>query len=293
MLRADRAFVLVERREVAHVHAEDMLLDVVWQRLDLVRRMFGCRYGEHLVELFEREGFRLGDEEQDGEEPDNVPRGVPPEGTLRLERAEQTRESDCNNEVARVRRQQTDDGHGEEHSNSQEPEDRSRERHPNITHVQRERLGGVGKRHGTLSGRVCHRVEVDTKSDNRQTGLALRNEEREARHKQEDGHERECRQEQVPPAECIDGPHSREREDPIEHAEAPRRDQGLQVVESGLAEDGGRVVSDDVDAAELLHEHDDEGAEGGAAVTGDGEQLEETVAAFEGLGLSLELYVDV
>ena len=100
MLRADRAFVLVERREVAHVHAEDVLLDVVWQRLDLVRCMFGCRYGEHLVELFEREGFRLGDEEQDGEEPEHVPPSIPAEGTLGRERAQQTREGDRNNEVA-------------------------------------------------------------------------------------------------------------------------------------------------------------------------------------------------
>ena len=86
-LLSDPALVLVQRRKRVDLHSEEVLLDVVWQRLDLVRRMFGCRYGEHLVELFEREGFRLGDEEQDGEEPDNVPRGVPPDRALRLERA--------------------------------------------------------------------------------------------------------------------------------------------------------------------------------------------------------------
>lgn len=100
MLRADRTFVFVERREVAHVHAEDVLLDVVRERLDLVRRVLSCRHGEYLVEFFERERFRLGDEQQDGEEPEHVPAGVPAEGTLRRERAEQTREGDRNNEVA-------------------------------------------------------------------------------------------------------------------------------------------------------------------------------------------------
>ena len=40
----------------------------------------------------------------------------------------------------------------------------------------------------------------------------------------------------------------------------------------------GGVVRDDVDAAELLHEHDDEGAQGGATVTWNGEEFGEAVA---------------
>ena len=45
-----------------------------------------CGGGRTLVELLERERLRLGDEEQDEHEPDDVPCGVPPEGAFWLER---------------------------------------------------------------------------------------------------------------------------------------------------------------------------------------------------------------
>jgi hypothetical protein len=38
-----------------------------------------------LVQLFKRERFRLGDEEQDSKKSDDVPPGIPSECTLRLE----------------------------------------------------------------------------------------------------------------------------------------------------------------------------------------------------------------
>jgi len=38
-----------------------------------------------LVQLLKRERFRFGDKEQDGEKSDDVPPGIPPECTLRLE----------------------------------------------------------------------------------------------------------------------------------------------------------------------------------------------------------------
>lgn len=53
-----------------------------------------------MVELLERERLRLGDEEQDEEEAEDVPPRVPPERALRLERAEQPRERDRDDEVA-------------------------------------------------------------------------------------------------------------------------------------------------------------------------------------------------
>jgi hypothetical protein len=40
-----------------------------------------------LVQLLKRERFRFGDKEQDSKESDDVPPGIPPECTLRLERS--------------------------------------------------------------------------------------------------------------------------------------------------------------------------------------------------------------
>ena len=92
--------VLVQRRERLDAHAEDVALDVARERLELVRGVHAGGHGEDLVELFERERLGLGDEEQDEDEADDVPAGVPPEGALRLERAEQTGEGDRDDEVA-------------------------------------------------------------------------------------------------------------------------------------------------------------------------------------------------
>ena len=47
-----------------------------------------------LVEFFERELLRLGYEEEDQSPADYAPRGVPPERSLGLERAEETREGE-------------------------------------------------------------------------------------------------------------------------------------------------------------------------------------------------------
>lgn len=53
----------------------------------------------------------------------------------------------------------------------------------------------------------------------------------------------------------------------------------MDIVEPRLLEDGGRVVRDDVHAAELLHEHDNDGRECSTAVSGHGEELDEAVPA--------------
>lgn len=46
-LLPDSSFVFVQWRQLADVHTEDMLLDVVRERLDLVGRMDVRRNGEH------------------------------------------------------------------------------------------------------------------------------------------------------------------------------------------------------------------------------------------------------
>ena len=100
VLLANRALVLVQRREGLDLHEEDVLFDVVGQGLELVRRVDVRRHREHLVGLLQRERLRLRHEEQDEDEPDDVPRRVPPERALWLECAEQSRERDCDDEVA-------------------------------------------------------------------------------------------------------------------------------------------------------------------------------------------------
>lgn len=77
-----------------------------------------------LIQFFEGQCFRLGHEEEDEEEPDHVPTRVPSECTLRLERTEETRERDGDDEV-------------------EEPKDGRRERHAYITDIEGISLSGV------------------------------------------------------------------------------------------------------------------------------------------------------
>lgn len=97
-------FVLVQRRKFLHVHPEDMLLDVVRKRLDLVRRVYMRGHREDLIQFFKRKALGLGDEQENQEEADGVPPCVPPEGTLRLEGAQHTWEGDGDDEVATIGR---------------------------------------------------------------------------------------------------------------------------------------------------------------------------------------------
>ena len=46
VLLANRALVLVQRREGVYVHTEDVFLDVVRERFELVRSVDVCRDGE-------------------------------------------------------------------------------------------------------------------------------------------------------------------------------------------------------------------------------------------------------
>ena len=54
------------------------------------------------------------------------------------------------------------------------------------------------------------------------------------------------------------------------------------MTKPSLEEDVGGVVRDNVDAAELLHEHENEGGEGCPTVSWDCEEFECTIAAVEG-----------
>lgn len=53
-----------------------------------------------MVEFFERKRLRLGHEEEDKDEADDVPAGIPTKGTLGRERIKETRERDRDYEVA-------------------------------------------------------------------------------------------------------------------------------------------------------------------------------------------------
>lgn len=70
-------------------------------------------------------------------------------------------------------------------------------------------------------------------------------------------------------------------------------EEGTGDAETGLSEDLCRVVCNDVDTAELLHEHDDEGREGGTAITRNGEKLDVSVVRAVKCFLGLEQYVNV
>lgn len=85
VLFPDGAVVFVKWRYRVDLHAEDVFLDVVRQRLDLICRMCGRRHRKDRIQLLKRERLGFGDKEQDGNESDDVPPGIPSECTLRLE----------------------------------------------------------------------------------------------------------------------------------------------------------------------------------------------------------------
>lgn len=66
------ATCIVKRRHLLNFHSEDMLLNVVWEGLDLICRVNMCGHGEDSVQFLERQCFGLGQEEQYGEKPNNT-----------------------------------------------------------------------------------------------------------------------------------------------------------------------------------------------------------------------------
>lgn len=93
------------------------------------------------------------------------------------------------------------------------------------------------------------------------TRRAGRNVQAEASKKQTSGHGGEGRQEKLATTEQVDGPNGRESEQEVDymraklvlftaqteveiltHAEAPRRENGVDITEISLLEDGGRVI---------------------------------------------------
>lgn len=106
----------------------------------------------------------------------------------------------------------------------------------------------------------------------------------------------ECKEEKISSSEGIDRPHGWEGEEPVHKTKAPRRKQGLLSRVPGFNEDGRGVESDDIDAAHLLSNHDNEGGEGSAAHTWNGEELieaREVSRAFEDDHLLLQLSMNV
>lgn len=184
---------------------------------------------EDAVELLERLLLGLGDEEEDEEEADDVPAGVPAEGALRREGDQHSGPRQRQDEV-------------------EEPGRGRRERHADRPDVQRVGLGRVGEGHRPLAGRVDHAEEVGTQGDAGDVGLALRRDpEGVTGEEHEEGHEREGGQEEVAAAESVDGVEGGDGEEPVDDAEAERGGESCDVTVAGLDEDFGREVGNDVD----------------------------------------------
>lgn len=130
----------------SNVLPENVATEVVRELANVVRGVLLGRDREDLVELFERERLRLGHEEPHGDGSDDVPPGVPTERSLRLERTEETRERESDDEVAVGCEKSQNSGKVlTRNKNSQSPGRRGSERHSDVTNVERERLGRVGE----------------------------------------------------------------------------------------------------------------------------------------------------
>ena len=84
----------------------------------------------------------------------------------------------------------------------------------------------------------------------------IRDKETEAREEEKEGHKGEGREEEVSPAEGVDCVDGWDGEEEVDDAKAEGSGESGDGGEVGFEEDGRRIVRYDVDAAELLHEHD-------------------------------------
>ncbi|KAH3664018.1 hypothetical protein OGAPHI_004732 [Ogataea philodendri] len=80
-------------------------------------------------------------------------------------------------------------------------------------------------------------------------------------------------QQQGSAAKFVNREKGRQGKHPVEHTETPRCNKGVLDGETRVQEDGGRIVRDDVDSAELLHEHADPRANGTVSVSSHGDHL--------------------
>lgn len=190
---------------------------------------------EHLIQFLEGLALGLGQEQQHEPKADDVPGRVPAERALRLERREKRRPRHGQDEV-------------------EEPGRGGGEGHAHVADVQRVRFGRVRERHRALAGRVHDTEEVRAQRDAPDTGAHVRgwDPETEAGEKKGDGHERKRGEEEIAPAERVDGVDGRDGEEEVDYAPAHGCAERGHFGEARVFEDTAAVVGDDVDAAELL-----------------------------------------
>lgn len=273
------AVKLVQGLELGITLPEDPPLDEPRHELgDLVLGKLAGGDGEDIVELLEGALLGLGNKEEDHDQGEDVEACVDAKGAQDARPLEQERESYAQ--------------HG-----GPEQTGCDGKTHANLSVRQGEHLGAVRERDGTFTGGIEHGEEVYEHGDDGSVrGRALGQESSQAGSKQRPGHVGKSEEQQGPASEGVNGPERREGKEPVDQAEAKGCEQCLEVARPIFREDSGGVKCDDVDATQLLGDHDGEGSQSSATHTGNGEQLDEArevVAAVEELELDLELRVDV
>lgn len=180
------------------VSTEDVLLNKVRYRSQLVLGVFPGRYGKDLVQFFQRERLGLGTEEKHEDEEDDVPAGVPKEGSTGCEG------------ICKLEK-------GNRKESIEEPEDSSRVAHADLSNVQGVCLGTVGEWDWSEPWRIGHGVQVDAQEDNGDFGGTRgRSVEGAASHDEEDGEERRRKEEEGSSSKGVDGEKGRERKDKVQ-----------------------------------------------------------------------------
>lgn len=224
------------------------------QKVSKLLGTIGCevagRDTEHHVEFFEGLVFRLRtvgglasnrqtgkqgnlQEEQHQEESDRVPSRIPTERTRLTKRLQQRRPSNRKHKVKK-------------------PTSRSRKTHTLRTDIQRIRLGRVRKWHRSLSHTVNNSEQVNSQSHTGDSRITVfGNQETETSEEEAEGHEWEGGEEEVATAEGVDCEEGGDGEKEVQGAETHGCAEGGELGEVGFEENLGRIVGDDVDAAEL------------------------------------------
>ena len=89
------------------------------------------------------------------------------------------------------------------------------------------------------------------------------------------------------------GIEGRKGEEPVHQSGTHSDEQRSGTTEPSLQEDSGGVIGDNVNTAELLHEHDETRGLGSAPVSWDAEELQDEVATFLNIRFGLEKSVHV
>lgn len=217
----------IQRLHGLRVLAEHLLPDSL-QPMRIVPGVVAVPDAEDTVELLQGHVLGLGDEEVGEYKPEDVPRGIPIEATRHRELVHHLGPSEADEEV-----KGPGNGRGGRHAHGAD--------------VQGKGFRAIRKGHRAEARRVYNHEGVEASRHHGQAQRLVRDEEARSSREQQEGHDGERDEEQAAPPATVDGEDCGNCPEEIADAAAKRDEQCVFVRVSGVDEDLGAIIGDDVD----------------------------------------------